>query len=241
MTIAGVSNYVKTHERLVLACIAAVVLYFGIVKVESIIAAHDKAVATVSDAAAQAAAKESAASAAATAAEQTKHDALEAQMQQQNAALVAANTQLAAALSAQQKKDATLPPTQLAERIETLAALPPNAIQPTQSGGFALTNPGAVQIAVTLEKTNTLAQQLTDVSTEKSNDEKLLAEDKTLASNLKSQIEGLNISITKNDKACTDDKNLLKAEARKSKAKWFGFGYVAGLATRGAIKIFTGV
>jgi hypothetical protein len=238
--VQSVSKYVLAHERLILGCIAAVVLYFGVLKIESMVAAHDKAVATVSEAAAAAARIDAAQRAAVTAQEQAKRDALEAEMQRQNAALVAANVRLETALTKQQAVDKTLPPPALAQRIETLAALPPSSVTPAPGNTFSVTNDGAVGIAVTLEKTNTLAQQLTNVSTEKSNDEKIIAEDKVLASNLKSQIDGLNILNAKDAKACTDEKKTLKAEARKGKLKWFGAGYVAGLATRGVIAFLAG-
>lgn len=240
MTIETLSTYVKAHERIVLAVVFVFALWLGIGKIQDTIAAHDKITASVSEQAAAVQAQVTKEQAAASAAEEAKYAALTTQVQQQNAQLIAANSQLAAALTKQQTVDKTLPPPALAQRIETLAALPPNSVTPTPGNSFSVTNDGAVQIAVTLEKTSTLSQELVNVSTEKSNDEKLLTESNALASNLKSQIDGLNLAITKNGAACEDDKKVLRDDVKKARRNGFKWGFALGLGIRDAIKIITG-
>jgi DNA repair exonuclease SbcCD ATPase subunit len=57
---------------------------------------------------------------------------------------------------------------------------------------------------------------------------------------LQTRIDGLTVLVSKNDKACTDEKNSLKADARKSKWHTFWWGFITGFGTRSVITAYTG-
>ena len=110
-----VSHFLLTHERLLLALVAAGLIWYVTGKVEAIIAAHDQHNLTVAQAQLAAThdanlAKVQAADAAALAAQQAK-----VQAEAYNAKLEAANAALTAALAKQKAVDAMLPPAQLAQ------------------------------------------------------------------------------------------------------------------------------
>lgn len=57
---------------------------------------------------------------------------------------------------------------------------------------------------------------------------------------LTTRIDGLTVLVATNDKACSDEKKSLKAEARKGKWHTFWWGFGSGVAAREAVHIFTG-
>jgi len=57
---------------------------------------------------------------------------------------------------------------------------------------------------------------------------------------LHNQVAGKDKLIVEDAKQCTDEKNVMKAQFRKSKRRWFVIGYVAGFVSRQAIKSYLG-
>ena len=106
-------KWIESHERLLLVAVAGVVLWFGIGRVDSLIARHDNANLQQAQVVAQAQQDKTAAIAAQVAQQAAQYQALADKVQVQNAALVQANTELATALAKQQHTDASLPPTEL--------------------------------------------------------------------------------------------------------------------------------
>lgn len=247
-----VSNYIKTHERLIL-CVLAVGLLWGVSgKVENVIAAHDKSNLTAVQATLAAQVDKNAAQAAQDAelakqeAQQAaQYKALAAQTQQQNVALAQANAALTKALSEQQKKDTTMPLPDLAQRWASLIKV--DGLTFSSAGDLQITDPAARATVLQLEQVQPLQQQLSNTTYERANDEKLLAACNANSVTLNQQVSGLNAAIDgKNlqiadaDKACQGQIKLVKDDARKSKRKWFEAGVVVGFIGRQVIKSLTG-
>ena len=135
----------------------------------------------------------------------------------------------------QQATDRQLPPTALAARIETLAELPPASVVPKPNNTFNVTQPAAVQIAVTLEQVPALQGELKNVQAEKSNTDKLLASTQGQVTGLNDRVAGLLLEQTKADKVCQDQIKVVKDDAAKSKRHWFYFGFITGFLARQAV------
>ena len=161
------------------------------------------------------------------------------QQQAQNAALVSAITARNQQVVVQQKSDASLPPTELAARWNFLLGTT-GQVQ-TASGGYAVTESAAVSTTQQLEELPVLQANVGDLQIQIANKDKVIDDGKKLVDDQTSQIKGLGVQIVDGQKACAATITAVKAEARRGKLKWFGIGYVAGLMTRGAIKIFTGL
>lgn len=239
-TVASVSHYFKAHEILISIVGAFILIWCLSGKVENVIAAHDQKNLTLAQATLQAQvasntalAQQVAQQAAAVAAQQQETARLNAALEQANAALVSA-------LAKQQATDKTLPPTALAQRIETLAALPPQSVVPQPNNSFNVSQPAAVQIAVTLETVPALQGQLKNAQDEKANTDKLLSGTQGQVTTLNSQVDGLKLQLGDADKVCTDKIKVVKDAAAKSKRRWFIIGYVAGFLSRQYIKTSTG-
>ena len=238
MTIATISTYVKAHERLVLAGIAAVLLWFAVGHVESIIAAHDNANLTQAKVVAQSQADKTAALAAQVEQQSAQYQALATKLDAQNAALVAANTQLATALAQRQKTDASLPPTELANRW---AVLVPQAKPTVTATGLAVDTPGAVATVQQLEQVPVLSAQLGNERTQLESTQKLLGLSQNETTTLSSEVSSLRVQIKDNQTVCNQQIAVVKAEARRSKRRWFIIGFVSGFVTRQWIKTSTGL
>jgi hypothetical protein len=231
-------TWIKQHERLLLVALGGIVLWFVIGKVDTLIVNHDSANLAQVKVTADAQAKANATLAAQIDKDATDRKALEAQLSAQNDKLEQATLTLANALAKQQKTDATLPPTELVQRLNQLV---PNAASTVTPTGIALPQAGAVAVVQQLEEVPVLSSQLANTRTENENNKKLISADDASISLLNSRILGLDSQIVDNDKVCKAEVALVKAEARKGKRKWFLIGYVAGFLSRQAIKSYLGV
>ena len=224
---ARISAYVVTHEKLLLAGLAALVLWYGIGKVEAVITAHDQHNLAVAQA---------------TLAATTAHNAvLDAQAQRDSAAatqaaqaatqanlrLAQSNNALAAALSKQQATDRTIPPPALAQRIETLAGAPAGSVTPGP-GGYTVTQNGAVQIAVTLESVPTLITQLKNTQDMARNTQTALDARSKEATDLHEQVGGLKTQLVQADGVCTDRLKVQHDKDRSTGNKKAIFGAILG-------------
>lgn len=141
------------------------------------------------------------------------------------------NQTLQKVLDAQKAKDAQLSPTDLSSRWASLINLPAS-VAVEANGDFAVTPEGAVATVQALDERDSLKAEV-------ANDEQQLA-DKTQV------IEGLDKTVDLQKQEITSDKTVLatqidadkkeltavKAQARKSKIKWFFAGVVAGFLGR---------
>jgi hypothetical protein len=151
----------------------------------------------------------------------------------QNQQLTNANIALATALSRQQKTDATLPPSDLAQRwAQITPSMPAGGVTVASDNTMKVTQAGAVATVQQLEKVPVLTQQLDNMTVEKTNDDQLIAKQNTSIFDLNSQVGGLQKQIVDNDKVCQAQIKVVKDEARKSKRRWFIIGYIAGFASK---------
>jgi multidrug efflux pump subunit AcrA (membrane-fusion protein) len=244
--IGKIRSFLMDHEKLLIVVIAAVLIFAGYVKVTNIIAAHDKAQLQQAQivANAQAAANAQLAQQAAVNAKQIEEDKAQLQvlsdkLTAQNQQLVNANTALATALTKQQKTDASLPVPALVDRWAQLAP-GTNFTGAIGSGNNVEVTPSnALATVQQLERVPVLTTQLANETTEKTNDDQLIAQqNKNLfdlngqVGTLNASIVGLNKQIVDNSAVCQDQIKVVKAEAAKSKRRWFIIGFVTGFISR---------
>ena len=228
MSLATISTYVKTHERLILSAVAALVLWFSFGHVEGIIARHDAAKLQQVQAVAQVQQSKDAALAAQATQQAAQFQALAEKVNAQNAALVQANATLAIALTKQQKVDATLPPTELVTRWNTLVPTASASVTPT---GVALSDAGALATVQQLELVPAQQQELVNTQQELKGTQSLLTASQEHTATLTAEVSGLQTQIVDNKAECTAQVAVVKAEARRSKGRWFLAGYITGLVT----------
>jgi hypothetical protein len=224
-----VSEIFKTHEKLILAFVAAGVLWVGIGKVDTLIQHHDDANLKQAQTLAAVQSQKDAAIAAQVASDKAAFDALQAKLQAEDAALIQANVALATALTRQQKTDATLPPTDLVARWN---ALVPQAAASVTPNGVTLPNTGAIATVQQLEIIPVQQEEITNEQTLVANGDALAVAQAKQVTDLTAQITGLKLSAVDDAKICQAQIAVVKADARKSKKRWFIAGFVAGIATR---------
>jgi hypothetical protein len=229
MSILSISTYVKAHEKLILALIAAGVLWFSLGKIESVIARHDEATLKTTTLLAANDATKNAALAAQAAVDKAAYQALAAKVDAENAALVNANASLAAALTRQQKVDATLPPTELVARWNTLVPAANVAVTPE---GITLPVLGATATVQQLEQVPVLQTELSNSNAEKQNVDALLLSSNGEVSILNTQVGQLQQTIIDNKTQCTDQLKVQADKARK-RERWYAvIGAILGFAVR---------
>lgn len=163
----------------------------------------------------------------------------EAVIQQQRAALDAQSQALQVAIASrnvtviqQQKKDSTLPPTELAARLATLAGVPVTDVTAQAGNTVQLSQSASVTVTEKLELIPVQQADIADLQSEIANDQKVIVGQDTDLK-LKAQII-VQDGVVLKAQIDADQKELkaVKAAARKSKVKWFVAGYVAGFLTR---------
>jgi uncharacterized protein HemX len=164
------------------------------------------------------------------------------QLQETSKQLAATSTQQQATITSlkqqlqdQRGKDASLPPTDLANRIQVLA---PGGSITAVADGYHLDQAEAVSVAQALEEPPILRQEITADEIIIGNDTAIIANDaKVLSTEQQSHQSDVKTLQSKLD---ADDQEVktVKAQARKGKLKWFGIGYVAGFASHAILKSF---
>ena len=238
MSFATISTYIKSHENLLLVALLGLSLWFAIGRYDKLTANHDASVLKQTLVVAQAQADKNAALAVQATEQAAQYKALSDKIQAQDAALIQANATLATALTAQQHKDATLPPTELVQRLNTLvpsagATVTPNGVTPS---GVVLPEAGAVATVQALESVPVLSTQLENERTQLGNTQSLLTASTQQVTTLESQVSGLNLSLKDNQDVCNQQITVIKAEARRSKRRWFYAGVVLGFVGRQLLK-----
>jgi len=158
------------------------------------------------------------------------------QVSQENAALLQAIQVRSTATAVQVVKDKTLPLPELATRWENLASLQPADITATSSG-LLLSDSGSRLTVQALENLPTLTQNLADTQAIVQNKDSQISSMTEFQGTLQTQVKGLNLQITDADKACKLQVSAVKADARKSKMKWFLTGI--GIGIGGGVAIMT--
>jgi hypothetical protein len=237
-TISSLSAYVKLHERLIGLVLAAAVIWGVSGKIESVVAKHDKSQETQAQIVASAQQSKDAALATQAAQQAEQYKELSDKVAAQNAALEQANITLATALAKQQHTDDTMPLPELAQEWTKLVpGMAPNgitfALDP--NGQITLTDDAAHKTVDQLEQVPVLTQQLANSQAEAKNDLSLLTASNGQVTTLNQEVTGLNLQLVDNQKVCTVQIAVVKANAAKSKRRWFLMGIVAGFLGRSAL------
>lgn len=231
-----ISSYVKDHERLIITIVVALVLVFGYSKGINYFAARDQINSNKDNIVLQAQVDANKQSAAQSQQIVTQYQQLASQLVAANRQISTAQAQRAQATQQQQTVDKNLPPVELAQRWAVLTKTDSAGVQ-ISGNGYQVSANTAVQTVVQLETIPQLQGDLVGEQSIAVNQSKQIDGLNGVVTSLHTQVEGLNTQIVDQTKACTDEIKTVKAEARKSKLKW----YVAGLVTRGAIKLFAGI
>jgi hypothetical protein len=224
-----IRTFLLDHERLIIVTIVAVGLWFGYGKYADIRLQHDNAVLAQAKITSDAQAKANAALAQQVADDKASLQALTDKVTAQNQQLVNANTALATALAARQKTDATLPPTELAARWSQLV---PQATPTATPSGLLVPSAGAVATVQALEQIDPLKAQVANDQGIIANDNSLISQQGKSILDLTNQVAGATKLDTDHQAQCVDQINVVKAQAAKSKRRWFIIGYVAGFLSR---------
>lgn len=157
------------------------------------------------------------------------------QLQTQNQAQQKIIQTVTQQLQAQKKTDATLPPSDLANRITTLA---PGGTVTVLPDGYKLDQQEAVAVTQTLEEVPALMQQMDADNKVIDNDTMIIENDsKVLVAEKQSHVSDVSSLQAKLDTANQQVK-VEKDKARHGKLKWFGIGYVAGFGSAIVLKAF---
>lgn len=247
-----ISTYVQTHHPLIRLVIIALLIWVVWGKAVDLWANHEQKVFDAKSQSLQAQVDANAKQAVANAdlAKQAQtlaanYQTLAASTLVENTKLQQINSQLVASTRKQQQADTVLPPAGLAARWQDISGLPVNSVTPNTDGSFGITGPAALVTVQQLENIAPLQAQLANVQTEKDNADKQLAAQGGVVTGLNNQVVGLQAQVTglraqnvKQVEVCTAQVNLVKAQARKSKRRYFVAGYVAGFGTAVALKIY---
>ena len=230
-------SWLQKHERMILVILGGLVLWFAIGKIDQVIINHDAANLSQAKVTADAQAKANATLAAQVVQDAADRKALEDKLAAQNDKLEQATITLANALAQRQKTDATLPPDQLVARWNTLV---PTAGATVTSNGVTLPSVGAIATVQQLEQVPVLSSQLSNTQQELKNAQSLVSAEGQSIALLNTEVSGLRAQITDNQKVCTAQIAVIKAQAAKSKRRWFYAGVIVGFIGRQLIKTETG-
>jgi hypothetical protein len=236
ITPAMTHTWFQKHERLLIVFMALVLggfcLQSGMTKYFDSRAEKAEARAVLAEQAKTQADANAAASLAQTAQVAAQYQAMAQADKALIASLAQAVAQRQAVVVAQQGKDATLPLTELATRLQALGNAPPGSvtIPATPANSVNLTQPAAVAVTQTLELVPVLQADLKDETTIASTTQGELNKANELIASQGITITDLGVKIVKDDAACTADKNVLKADAKKNNIKWFKRGLYVGFA-----------
>lgn len=218
-------SWLKVHETLVIVFMVLLVTFFALDKGMDVMASWEQHRASV--AAAQVAVDKEKADAALEQAKsllngyQVALSASEVENKRLQEGIESRDTLLAA----QQKKDAELPPSQLADRWQGLVN--DAGIQPNTSG-FDVSNTAALATVSKLEQVPVLQQNLKDEQAKSANLQGNVDKANELISQGKIAVNGLQLQLKDQDKSCKAEVAAVKAKARKGYLKAFGIGFVTG-------------
>lgn len=228
--VAETKTWIQKHERILIVLMVLLAGAWGFSKFADLSASKAEARATVAEQA-LAAQKVSDAQNAATVAQVTQQYAVIVQsLQAQNASLAAAVASRQTALVAQQKTDATLPLTDLSNRLKTLGNAPDGTV--LSDGNYVkITQPGAVAVVQTLETLPVLQSDLKDEMALAGAAQAAQKQGEVVIEAQGKEITGLNLTLVDADKQCKAQIAEVKATARKGKIKWFKIGFVTGFVS----------
>lgn len=157
------------------------------------------------------------------------------QYQQIVTTLQAQNTQLAQTIAQRntqlvqtQAIDKTLPVSQLDTKWAADAGVDASQLQAGSNGQTIASQEATVATVQQLDSIPVLKANLSDTQTELTNTKTEFTAANQLIGEKTQQITGLQLQITDEQNTCKAEVADVKAQARKSKLKWFGIGFVTG-------------
>jgi hypothetical protein len=225
-------KFILAHETILALVLAAAVILGVVGKVENVIEKHDKSNEIQAQIVATTQGNKDALLATQVATDKATFDALQAKVTAQDAALVQANIALVTALAKQQRTDATLPPTELVARMNTLVPAAGAAMTPT---GVALPENGAVAVTQQLEEIPVQKQEIADLTEGSNNQLLVITAANTSIKDLNSLVSGLNLKAVDDKNACNAEIKVVKDEARKRERKIAIFSAIFGFIIKGAL------
>lgn len=227
---AVAQTWLQRHERLLIVAMVLLAGAWGFSRYADLSASKAEARATVAEQALTAQKATDAQNQATTAQVLAQYQAMVSAQSTQIASLAAAAAQRQTAVVAQQKTDATLPVADLANRLKTLGNAPDGSVS-TEGDSVKITQSGAVAVAQTLETLPALRDDLRDETELAGAAQAAQKQGEVVIKDQTTQITGLNLTLVDADKQCKAQIADVKAQARKSKIKFFKLGFVAGFVS----------
>ena len=219
-----VTSWFRIHERLIIAVLVIALCGYGLTRYWDASAARAEAQASYAAQQLAEAKTNAAVLASQTAQVAQQYQAIIATLSAQNNALAASVAQRNTVLVKQQTSNAVLPLPDLITRWNTLAGT-----SVTVNGTTAVVSvQDSVRTVNLIEQVPVLQNNLADETKIAQNTGQELASANLLTGKLNDQVNSLQTEITADDKACKAQVATVKAVSRRSKLRYFGWGYVAG-------------
>jgi hypothetical protein len=237
-----VSSFLKHHETFLIVVLGFILLWSLSGKIENVIAAHDNANLHTVQATLTAQVDADKKTAAIVAQQKADFDALNARLTAQDNALRQTNATLISALAKKQVANNTLTVPELVNRWSQLVpAVNFDGAPVTADGGVSVSPANAHATVNELERVPVLEEQLANETTIASNTSDLLISSTARVATLNTLVLGKDAELKKADDVCKADIKVVKDAATKSKRRWFIGGFIAGFASRQAIKTYFGL
>ena len=226
-TITETEGWFKQHEKLFIVVLTVGAVLFGFQKYSDIRATD--ASARVQTAQIQVMAQKTADAQFAAQVQQTtaQYQSLIAQLSQQNAQLSTSIAQRSTGLAQQQQTDKTMPLPQLALRWAAAAGFDASTLQ-TNGATLIVSQDIVADTVEQLDSIPVLQANLKDTQTELTNTKTELSTANVLIGQQKAEVTGLQQQNADQVKADNAEIANVKAQARKSKLRWLGVGFVTG-------------
>jgi Tfp pilus assembly protein PilE len=224
--IVAAKSWLQKHERLIIVVLVLGLLTFATQKTFDVIANRDKQQAAVAAQTLAAQVQKDQQLSQAVAASTAQYQALVTSLSQQNSQLINSVQARNSVLNTQQTTDKVLTQPQLATRWLTLISQQAGVLDNGQT--IEVTHDAALDTVLQLEQVPVLTANLNDGKVVLQNTQDELASANQVIVIQKADIDGLNQQLTDQKKADTIEIESVKAQARKSKLKWFGAGLVVG-------------
>jgi hypothetical protein len=227
-------TWLQKHERLIVALVILAIGAWSLNRYFNHVDAKDKQVAAESQQQLERDKLQSQQFMQSAAVAATQFSATKASTTTQNAQLQKAVQVRTTQLITQTSADNKMTDPQLIARWEQLTKIPATDLTATSTGAV-ITTAGAEATVTMLEEVPTLTANSEAQAEIIQNDAKLVDASNVLIDKQTTEIAGLNTEIADEKKACTAEVTLVKAQARKSKLKWFGAGFIVGFVA-GVVK-----
>lgn len=223
--VSNAESWLKQHETLIIVFMVLLVTFFTIDRGASIVASWEQHKASVAQQQVDIDKAKNDAALAQAKQDLNAYQNLVSQNEKNNAALQQGIAVRDTLLAAQQKKDITLPPSELGQRWQALVG--DTGIQPDASG-FTVSGTAAQATVSKLEQVPVLQQDLQDEQEKSKNLQADVDSANKLIDSGKIVVNGLQLQLKDQTKENIAALAAEKSKSRKSALKWFGIGFVSG-------------